>query len=170
MSSKKTKILNKFDNFIKAINKYFSIIAGLLILIMSVAVFIDVIKRYFFNNPSTWILDFAALSLVFVVFLSFAPALESGSHVSVDLFKEKASGKVQKILEFIVFGLTLLFGLIFLWKTLDYTIQVAEDNVSSNSNIRIPLKYIYFIAPVGFLQFLLTTLNIYLNTITKNNV
>ena len=164
VGSNRQGLLKSFDTFIKKVNNYFTKMSGILILSIAVLIFQDVILRYFFNAPTSWTLDLTSFLLVYVVFLSLSPTLESGKHVSVDLLEEIVSPKVQRILKRIVFLLTIIFGLVFFWKSLHYTIGVAVENKTSTSNIPIPLIYVYLIAPIGLLQFTLTALNLFINT------
>lgn len=157
-----------FDTFTRKVNKYFSRISGVLILLIAILIFQDVIRRYFLKDPSSWTLDLSAFLLVYVVFLSLSPTLESGNHVSVDLLNEIVSPKMQKLFKNIVLLLIIVFGIVFFWKILNYTLQIAVDERISTSNIPIPLIYVYFIAPIGIFQFLLTAINMYLNTLFQN--
>ncbi|MBM4764838.1 TRAP transporter small permease [Bacillus sp. B15-48] len=158
--------LNKMSS---SINSIFRKTAGLLVVIIAILIFQDAILRYFFNNPSSWVLDISRYLLVYIVFLSLAPALEGGHHVSVDIFKEKGPIWMRKFLETIVFLLTTIFGMILFWKTLGTTIEVIQDNRLFPLQTSIPMKYVYFIAPIGSLQFILTAVCIYIKTLTVQN-
>ena len=168
-TEKKNKsILSIYDTFNRRVNKIFSKLSGILILVIAVLIFQDVIQRYVFNSPTSWSLDLSGFLLVYIVFLSLSPTLESGQHVSVDLLNEVVSPKMKKIFKNIVLLLVIAFGVIFFWKILEYTIQVAQDQRISTSNIPIPLIYVYLIAPIGIFQFILTAINMYLNSMFRH--
>lgn len=161
--SNNKSFLCMFDAFTRKVNKLFTRISGILVLLIAIIIFQDVIRRYILNDPSSWSLDLCGFLLVYVVFLSISPTLESGNHVSVDLINEILSEKMQKIFKNIVYLLIIVFGIVFFMKILNYTINIAASNRISTSNIPIPLIYVYFIAPIGVFQFILTAINLYLN-------
>lgn len=164
MTQEKRSLIELFDRFNRKVNKYFSILSGILILIISLLIFQDVIRRYILNDPTSWILDLSGFLLVYVVFLSLSPALESGNHVSVDLVNEVASQKIQRVLRIIVLLITVVFGIILFWETLSFALQAAVEGSVSTSTIQIPMKYIYVIAPIGICQFILTAVNLFFHT------
>ena len=49
-------------------------------------IMVEIFYRYVLHDPIAWVLDITIFLLVFVFFLAVAPALESGSHIEVDLF------------------------------------------------------------------------------------
>ena len=52
--------------------------------------------------------------------------------------------------------LTLIFAAIFFWFVLAYYREIVETDELSFTMITVPLKYVYWIGPIGALQFLLT--------------
>ena len=125
--------------------------AGLAALIV-VAVF----YRYVLQDPIAWVLDITIFLLVFVFFLAVAPALESGSHIEVDLFDPLIPSSARKTQRLIGKVLTLIFAAIFFWFVLAYYREIVETDELSFTMITVPLKYVYWIGPIGALQFLLT--------------
>jgi TRAP-type C4-dicarboxylate transport system permease small subunit len=142
--------------FTGAVNRQFALIASILVVAIVVVVLREVILRFGFNAPSTWSLDLARYLLQFAFFLALAPALESGHHVHVDLFDPlvpKAWRRWQQVSGYV---LVVFFGAVLFWYVLDLTIDVFETDEFSFSVVPIKLKYLYWIGPVGTLQFLLT--------------
>lgn len=161
------RIINAFDRITRSFNKLFTWLAGIMILIITVLIVQDVIRRYFLDDPTAWALDISRFLLVYIVFLSLAPALESGQHVTVDILTEIVSEKAQKYLKMGVFVLTIIFGIIFSWKLLGVVLDAAADNWLFPVQFHMPMKYIYWIAPVGMLQFILTAFDLLLKQIFK---
>lgn len=65
-------------------------IAGILIMLMMVLTALDVVMRYVFNAPLSWVFDIVThYMLVASFFFSFSIALRFGEHVAVDYFVTK---------------------------------------------------------------------------------
>ena len=117
----------------------------------------DVVRRYLFNDPSAWVLDICSFMLVYLVFLALAPALEAGSHVSVDLFNQLLPRRWRRGI--FLFGgvLTIFFATVLFKMLLDETIEAfADDNIFPAATIAMKMKYTWMIGPAGVAQFILT--------------
>ena len=144
------------EAFTRAVNRMFALTGSLLVAAIVVVVVREVVLRYGFNAPSTWALDVARYLLLFSFFLALAPALESGHHVHVDLFDPLVPRAWRHWQSISGWVLVVFFGAVLFWYVLDVTIDVFETDEFSFSVIPIKLKYLYWIGPIGTLQFLLT--------------
>jgi TRAP-type C4-dicarboxylate transport system permease small subunit len=144
------------EAFTRALNRLFALIACILVVVIVLVVVREVVLRYGFNAPSTWSLDVARYLLMFAFFLALAPALESGHHVHVDLFDPLVPPRWRHWQHISGWVLVVFFGAVLFWYVLDLTIDVFETDEFSFSVIPIKLKYLYWIGPIGTLQFLLT--------------
>jgi hypothetical protein len=77
---------DRLEAFTRAVNRLFAAAACLLVLVIMTAIMIQVVYRYLLDDPIAWVLDITIFLLVFVFFLAVAPALQSGSHIEVDMF------------------------------------------------------------------------------------
>jgi TRAP-type C4-dicarboxylate transport system permease small subunit len=141
-----------------AVNAAFAVVARLIVLAIVLVVIREVFFRYALNAPSVWAMDASSFALVFVFFLALAPALESGHHVAVDLFDALVPARLRRHQRIAGHLLTVAFGLVLFWYLLDMTVEAFQTDEISFSVIPIPLKYIYWIGPVGTLQFVLTAI------------
>ncbi len=143
----------------RGINAVFLAVSGGLAAAIMIVILQDVIRRYAFNDPSAWVLDVCSFMLVYLFFLALAPALEAGSHVSVDLFGQFISPRFRG--GFVVLGgaLTVMFGAVLFAMLLNETVEAfVDDNPFPASTIPMKVKYIWVIGPVGVAQFILTML------------
>ena len=148
----------RLEAFTRAVNKVFAAIACLLVMAIMVLIVIAVVFRYGIHSPIAWILDVTIFILSFVFFLALAPALESGSHIEVDLFDPLIPASFRKAQRLTGKTLTLVFACVFLWFVVRYYAEIVDVDELSFTMITIPLKYVYWIGPVGAAQFLLTAL------------
>ena len=137
---------------------FLAISCGLAALIM-LAILQDVVRRYAFNDPSAWVLDICSFMLVYLFFLALAPALEAGSHVSVELFDRFMSDSLRKLVFILGSVLTVIFAAVLFRMLLTETIEAfVDDNTFPASTIPMKMKYVWVIGPVGVAQFILTAL------------
>ena len=148
--------IDAVEAFTRAVNRLFALTASILAAAIVAVVVREVVLRYGFNAPSTWGMDVARYLLQFTFFLALAPALESGHHVHVDLFDPLVPPAWRRWQRVCGWVLVIFFGAVLFWYVLDLTIDVFETDELAFSVIPIRLKYVYWIGPVGTLQFLLT--------------
>lgn len=143
----------------RRINAVFLAVSGGLAAAIMIVILQDVVRRYAFNDPSAWVLDICSFMLVYLFFFALAPALQAGSHVSVDLFVQAIPPRFRHGV--LLFGgvLTVAFGAI-LWKMLlDDTVEAfVDDNPFPASTIPMKVKYIWLVGPIGVAQFVFTAL------------
>jgi len=148
--------LDRAEAFTGIVNRVFAAIACILVLVITALIVVAVFYRYVLQDPIAWVLDITIFLLVFVFFLAVAPALESGSHIEVDLFDPLIPPSVRKAQRLTGKILTLIFAAVFFWFVLAYYREIVEADELSFTMITVQLKLIYWIGPVGALQFLLT--------------
>lgn len=103
--------------------------AGYMTLAAMVTTFFDVIMRYGFNSPMSWVFDFITMYLLpGCYFLAFSYALRTGSHLKVDYFKGKFP---PRFTQFAVTLSWLLTTALFIYITYTYalrTFSAWEEN------------------------------------------
>jgi TRAP-type C4-dicarboxylate transport system permease small subunit len=144
------------ESITQTINRAFAAVACALVLVIMSLIVVAVFYRYVLYDPIAWILDVTIFLFVFVFFLALAPALESGSHVEVDLFDPLIPEWARKGQQLIGKALTLIFAAIFFWFVLAYYNEIVEVDELSFTMITVQLKYVYWIGPLGSFEFLLT--------------
>ena len=143
----------------RRVNAVFLAISGGLAAAIMLVILQDVVRRYAFNDPSAWVLDICSFMLVYLFFLALAPALEAGSHVSVDLFRQLVPVRCRHGVLLFGGALTVAFGAILWFMLLNDTIEAfADDNPFPASTIPMKVKYIWVVGPIGVAQFVLTAL------------
>lgn len=148
--------LDRIEAFVRFVNRVFAMIACILVVVIMALIVVEVVYRYLLNDPIAWVLDVTIFLLVFVFFLAVAPALESGSHIEVDLFDPLIPVSARKAQQIVGKSLTLIFALIFFWFVFAYYREIVENDEISFTILLVQLKYIYWIGPLGALQLLLT--------------
>lgn len=84
-------------------------LGGLLIVLTALCVSYEVVRRYFFNSPTTWVLEISIYVILASNFLSFAYVLRENAHVKVDFLTNHLAPRTALILEVFTSLLSLLY-------------------------------------------------------------
>src|SRR3977135_4702922 len=99
---------DRLEAFTRAVNRVFAALACLLVLVIMTAIVAQIIYRYLLDDPVAWVLDITIFLLVFVFFLAVSPALQSGSHIEVDMFDSMIPRSYRKSVRLIGKVLTVI--------------------------------------------------------------
>ena len=83
-----------FDRILLAL----ACVAAAIVIYTGLSVDYEVIMRYFFNEPTLWVVAFAENAMIFILFLCTAWVLSHEDHVKVDLLVSALSTKKQHLL------------------------------------------------------------------------
>lgn len=133
----------------------FTWLSCLLMLFSLISVCIDVVMRYFFNNPTGWILQISEYILLYIPFLTAAYVLKEDGHIKVDLLVGFLSQKTQDLFETV----TSIVGACFLLILTYYGSAVTHDfyirKVPTLKYMKIPEFLVIMVIPAGCLLFAL---------------
>ena len=146
------------NRFTRRVNRAFLALAGLLAAAILAAISYDLVARNVFDAPTLWALDISRFLLLFMFFFALAPALESGAHVSVDLLEHYLPPHLKRLMRIAARLLVLVFGAFLMWQICRTTYEAFVENSLFPTVVPVRLKHVYWIAPLGVLQFLLTAL------------
>jgi len=139
------------DNFLKNLNKWIAIVAGSLIIVVTLLIVIDSAGRFLFNKPLTGGVEISILLSAFIVFWGLAYALIQGAHVQFTLFEVMFPAKFRKIFEVFINSLGMLFMAFAFYAT---SRQFWESWLASETMmapVKIPYWLAKFALPIGFL-------------------
>ncbi len=148
--------MDAFIRFTQRVNRLFLGLASMVALIILAMLAYDLVARNVFDAPTLWALDFSRFLLLFLCFLALAPALESGAHVSVDLLEHYLAPGPKRVMRILAHLLTLIFGAFLMQQTTTSTWEAFVENALFPTAVPVKLKHVYWIGPLGVLQFLLT--------------
>jgi TRAP-type mannitol/chloroaromatic compound transport system permease small subunit len=110
---------------IDLINKYVYNGVSLLFVPMTLISMYEVVMRYLFNSPTTWVWDINIQCFCAIVVLGGAHTLQQGGHVIMDIILKKFQEKTRLILNicvYIVFFIAMSIAIwqisIFAWRSL----------------------------------------------------
>lgn len=122
------------------------ILAGVSLIVMVLITFCDTLGRYFFSKPITWGSEMSLFFAVWATFLGMTAAYKHNQHLGMEFFSNKFSIKNKlRLQQLITLVLVLLSGtlMVVTWK---FVMQTSKRTAI----MRLPYKYIYAAAAVGF--------------------
>jgi TRAP-type mannitol/chloroaromatic compound transport system permease small subunit len=139
----------KYLTWIDTINEWIGrVFCSTLIFIMVFAVY-EVIRRYFFVNPTIWVWEINSQLLCFMGALAGGYALLHNSHVSVDIVVARLSPRARAILDIVTSPLFFIFSGCLIWYGTKEAIRAYSVNQHVISTFASPLWPIKFIIALG---------------------
>jgi len=108
--------MQRFIDGIDRVNKYISDGLSLLFVPMTLMAMYEVVMRYFFNSPTTWVWDINVQCFCVLVVLGGAHALQQGGHVIMDIVVNKFQEKTKLIINLCVYVIFFIVLLITIWQ------------------------------------------------------
>lgn len=90
-------ITRKFSKAFDKILVFFVAIAGIMVIILAIIVSLEVVLRYFFGKPTSWVVEISEYILLFIPFLVGAWVLQKEGHVKMDLFLVRLNEKNRNL-------------------------------------------------------------------------
>jgi TRAP-type C4-dicarboxylate transport system permease small subunit len=115
------KLISLFDHTIQVMR----IMAGILLVLVTVGVSVGVVSRYFFNRPIGWLVELSSYALLYITFMVAAWVLREEGHVSMDFVINRLSPRVQFLVQAMTSAVSALvcliltcFGVVVAWDLL----------------------------------------------------
>jgi TRAP-type C4-dicarboxylate transport system permease small subunit len=75
-----------------------AVIAALTLVAITLSVVYEVVMRYVFGKPTSWVIDFSEYALLFCLFLATPWVLAKDAHIKIDVFLMLCPPKVVRVL------------------------------------------------------------------------
>ena len=134
------------------------ILASALLAFTLLSICAEVVLRYFFGSPLSWVVEISEMNLLYITFLAAAWVLRRKGHVKIDLLLNRLKPRTQALLGIIISIIGAIVFMFLIW----YGAQVTWDNflrgTYRSTVLEIPNAAVLFIIPLGsfllFIQFL----------------
>ena len=123
-----------------------SILAQILIVSSVAAAFYQVVTRFVLESPADWSEAWSRASLIWAVLLGVALAFRQGAMLSVEVLRTSLKGTSQRILEFFIMAVCVLFMGFLAWVGSSMAWRVRFQTMPS---LEISISWIYLAIPVG---------------------
>jgi TRAP-type mannitol/chloroaromatic compound transport system permease small subunit len=154
-SSQILSLLRVIDGMSEWMGKVFSF----LIVVATFQVCYELIRRYFFNSPTTWGLEMTLYLCSTTYVMSGAYAERFDAHIKVDIFYNRWSKRTQGIFDLIVTDVLLFFfcGLL-VWHSAAWFLEAAMQGLTSGTIWDPPIWPMRLVILVGALGLLIAAI------------
>lgn len=126
------------------------LLAGLLVVLFSVlllSVLWQVASRYLLGSPATFTEEVARFSFIWLALLGSAYVAGRREHLAIDLLPTALQGTQKRVLEFVIQGLSLLFGLCLLGGGA-VLVRTSFELGQRSPVLGLPLGAVYSVVPL----------------------
>lgn len=166
----------KYPNWLKKVNRVLALTAGFIALAVGVMLVVQVILRYIFKSPTSWITDYCAYAICLMLFIAGGNTYQIHAHVGVDLlrnFIDKKTNRSHKrlpvrILAIVGWLQTLFFLGIMCYVCVAMGMKAYQYHRMTDATYPIPQVVIYIIMAFGLLMMVITVISIILSLFTED--
>ncbi len=108
--------------------KVIEIVAGLLLLAVTILIVASTIGRYLFTWPIPDAFDFSRLMIAACIMWGFASVGYRGGHIKVDLFVEMMPPRVRRYVDIFAWGVLLFFVVLLTWQMSERVLSAMRSN------------------------------------------
>lgn len=141
------KVSSGFDRTVDV----FSIMGGVLLVAIMLAVSVKIIFRYFLHEAIVGVDEIAEISMLYLTFLGAAWLLRRGGHITIDLLFARLKPKTQARLNITTSVFGLFISLILVWYGTAATVSFWQRGILTPTILEVPRALIIGIIPVGSL-------------------
>lgn len=121
-------------------------LAGALIALLTLAVFLQVVLRYVFHTGIEGLDEAPRYLFIWLVMIGAAAAMHRGEHTTLQFFRERLSRRGRAVATVVTEGVGIL---LFLSMIKTSFVLVPNSQLQSSPGLGLPLGYVYAAVPVG---------------------
>ena len=128
------------------------LLGGLILAVMTVAVFVQVVTRFTGHSALDGIDEIPRYLFVWLVMISAAAAMHRAEHTRLEYFQQRLGDRGQHLLTALTNGVGML---LFLSLIRTSFVLVPNSQLQTSAGLGLPLGYVYAAVPVGSVLILL---------------
>ena len=126
-----------------------ALLGGVLLVAVGGLISYEVVARYLFNAPTTWILDVSIYLTMWATFIAVGHTLRAGAHIRMDLYVRRLAPRHRRRTDVIVALVALAFSALLTWQGLQSIADAVRLGEVTLSTIRVPLWVPLAAIPTG---------------------
>ena len=147
--------------------RVFEICCGVLLLVAVLISFSEIIMRVFFNVSYDIVIDLSVWITVWASLLIGGPILLENGHISVDMIRDRMTGKIRLGLEIINIFACMVFGGVLLFGGIQFVLQLYKKNAVFPRYIPVPMWIVELCVPLGMLLFTIFSIALMVKVISN---
>jgi C4-dicarboxylate transporter DctQ subunit len=140
------------------------VVSEISLLFLLAMIFLEVLRRYVFDSPTQYSVEFSQYLLVFLAFAPAAFCLKHNRHVRVEILVNMMSQRTQLILRVFCYLVLAVFAGVLLWYGTKISAQAFIKGERSSSLISFPMWIPYGFIPLSSLALMLQALALAVQT------
>lgn len=154
-SNRPVGFVNHFFHIINKASEAGGKIAGSVGLIIMTLTTIEVVSRYAFNKPTSFVWPINKQLFAVMVLFAGIYAMRRGIHLRIEIFYEHFHRRARFVADIFAFICFALFMGILIWQSYSMALRSLSDLEKSSGAFRMPLYPLKILIPIGALLFLL---------------
>ncbi|QRG67539.1 TRAP transporter small permease [Brevibacillus choshinensis] len=151
------------STLISKINSFTRFIVVALLAVMVVAVFLQVLFRFFLDQPLAWTEELARYLLIWITFLGSAYAMAIRAHIGTEYIQKFLSPLMNKI----VLSLAAILSIFFFVVMVQQGYALAARSMTQTSpTLLVPMGYVYMVIPISGVLLIMNVLHVTWKDIT----
>lgn len=142
---------------ITKINRLIRFIVIVLTAVMVVAVFLQVLFRFFLDQPLAWTEELARYLLIWITFLGSAYGMAVKAHIGTEYIQKFLSPLLNKI----VVGIAAVCSLCFFGVMVQQGYLLSARSMTQTSpTLLVPMGYVYMVIPISGVLLIMNVLHV----------
>ena len=137
-------------------------LAAAVLAFITLAICAEVVMRYGFNRPLTWVVEVSEYGLLWMTFLGTAWVLRQGGHVRVDILMHLLSPAVLRLCGLLSAGSGIAASLVLVVFGINATWIAFARGSYKSTGLDIPTWLVLVVIPVGGLLLLMRFLRLFI--------
>ena len=166
----------KYPELLRKLNRALAICAGFIALVVGIMLVVQVILRYVFKSPTSWITDYCAYAVCVMLFIAGGNTYQIHGHVGVDLLRNFIDKKTNRALKRLLVRILAIVGwlqtLFFLgamcYVSFIMAMRAQQYHRLTDASAPIPQMWIYLIIGFGLVMMVITVICILLTLFTDD--
>ena len=126
-----------------------ALLAGVLLIFLMLSVTLDVVLRYFLNRPTSWVVETAGYSLLYIPFLVAAWVQRREDHVTMDLVLQRLNPRTQSLVNAITSFVSAVICILLTWHGIRITLYFFKIGYKTPTVLMVPKSMIIAIIFIG---------------------
>lgn len=148
---------------ISKINSLTRFIVVALLAVMVVAVFLQVLFRFFLDQPLAWTEELARYLLIWITFLGSAYAMAIKAHIGTEYIQKFLSPLMNKIVLGVAAAISIFFFVVMVQQ--GYILS-ARSMTQTSPTLLVPMGYVYMVIPISGVLLIMNVLYVTWKDIT----
>jgi len=126
-------------------------VAGGFVVVMWLSINYEVVMRYFFGNPTSWVSDFNLYFIVYITMLGAAWLLKKDEHVKIEILVSRMARGTRRVMKAITSMMGAVVSGVMFWYSFQMTLGAFQMKSVFFKAVIVQRWIVFWVIPMGFL-------------------